>query len=206
MFTYLPLVAIIAIGLLIAARVISLARRGVRAIVVRKQPSLAAQAFEAAAFALLVFWVYLLAAYADGRGPGWLPAWLNEQLFDATALKLLGAAMLVAGVATFALAIHAMGASFRMGIEEESSGGQPGRSSAPLVTDGVFARSRNPIYLAFDLVALGSVLVHGRVIVVLAAAALAAAFHVQILREERFLAAMHGEAFAEYRRRVRRYV
>ena len=104
MFTYFPLVAIIAIGLLIAARVIGLAWRGVRAIVVRKQPSVAAQAFEAAAFALLVFWVCLLAVYADGRGPRWLPGWLDKQLFDVVLLKWLGAALIVAAVATFALA------------------------------------------------------------------------------------------------------
>ena len=205
-FEYLPIAAIVAVGLMIAARIITLARRGVRAVVVGVGRPLGERAFEATAFALLLFWVYLLAAYTDGRGPRWLPEGLDRRLFDATAAKWLGAAMLAAGVAVFALAMRAMGVSFRMGIDRAAPGSQAGLEPAALVTHGIFARSRNPIYLAFDLISLGSFAIHGRVVFLLAAIAMAAAFHVQILREERFLAAAYGDRFADYCNRARRYI
>jgi len=203
--THLPIVALVAIGVLVVGRIMALGRRGVRAVVVDRQRTAGEQAFEAAAAALLTWWVYLAVEYANGRGPRWMPGWLDRRLFGAPAGGALGTAILAAGVLLFAAALWSMGDAWRMGIDRAAHRGGAGGQRAHLVTAGVFARSRNPIYLAFDLVLLGSVLVHGRVVILLTAAALAAAFHIQILREERFLSEAHGEAFAAYRRRTRRY-
>lgn len=83
----------------------------------------------------------------------------------------------------------------------------PHRGADHLVTHGVFARSRNPIYLGntFLLAGLGLALASAW----LFAGALVAAFLVDrlaIRREERHLAARFGQAFADYAERVPRWI
>jgi protein-S-isoprenylcysteine O-methyltransferase Ste14 len=205
-FNYLPVAAIIAVGLMAAARIVGLRRRGISAVVNDAQRSLAEKVFEASTMFLLLFWAYLVIDYADARGPHWLPAWLDRRIVDAAWAKILGAALLAAGVVLYAAALVWMGHSWRMGIDREAHHLGAERPSATLVTAGVFARSRNPIYISFDLLFLGGFLIHGRVVLVIVAIALATFLHIQILREERFLATVYGERFTDYRRRVRRYV
>jgi len=188
------------------ARFSALYRRGIQAVVNDPQRSLAEKVFEASTFFLLVFWAYLIINYADGRGPRWLPEWLDHALRNVQPFKWLGAALLAAGVALYALAMRAMGHSWRMGIDRPAHDPQAAAPTAALIIHGIFAHTRNPIYLSFDLLFLGSFLIHGRVVILLAGLALALCFHLQILREERFLAGCYGERFADYRRRVRRYI
>jgi protein-S-isoprenylcysteine O-methyltransferase Ste14 len=91
-----------------------------------------------------------------------------------------------------------MGASWRIGIDRQ----QPGQ----LVTSGLFAWSRNPIYLAFDLLVVGAFLIHGRSLFLILGAAMMLLIHAIVLREERFLDAKFGDAFRNYRKRVGRYL
>jgi protein-S-isoprenylcysteine O-methyltransferase Ste14 len=205
-FAYLPVAAIAAVGLMAAARIVALRRRGIKPVVNDPQRSLVEKLFEASTMFLLLFAVYLIIDYADGRGPRWLPAWLDRTIAGAAWVKILGAALLAAGVVLYAAALLAMGDSWRMGIDRDAHRSPDSGQSATLVTTGVYARSRNPIYLAFDLIFLGSFAVHGRVILLIAAVVLVPFLHVQILREERFLAAVYGERFGAYRRRMRRYL
>lgn len=83
---------------------------------------------------------------------------------------------------------------------------RPQRASA-LVTGGVFARTRNPMYLGFALLLLGWALwlrspwaLLGPVVFV------AFVDRFQIRPEERALAARFGEAWSGYARTVRRWV
>ena len=75
----------------------------------------------------------------------------------------------------------------------------------PLVTSGLFAWTRNPIYTAFDLLLIGAFLIHGRVVSLLQERPSCLFVHGVVLREERFLEEQFGDAFRDYRRRVRRY-
>lgn len=90
------------------------------------------------------------------------------------------------------------GRSFRVGIDIEHSDA--------LVTTGIFAVSRNPIYVAFALVLLGQFLLFSNWIVSAYLLAAAALFHRQVLREEQHLKARHGRQYLDYCRRVRRYL
>lgn len=82
----------------------------------------------------------------------------------------------------------------------------PSRASA-LVTHGVFALSRNPIYAAFLLWLLAWCLVLGNPFALAGALVFLAWMNsVQIPAEERALAARFGEAFENYRARVRRWI
>ncbi len=90
------------------------------------------------------------------------------------------------------------GRSFRIGIDID----HPDQ----LITDGVFALSRNPIYVAFAMVLSGEFLIFPNWISLIYLVAAAALMHRQVLREEDFLMRHYGEAFAQYCRRVRRYL
>lgn len=83
----------------------------------------------------------------------------------------------------------------------------PHRPADQLVTDGVFAFSRNPIYLGNTMLLIGIGLVLGSVWM-LGGAFVAALVcdRLAIRREEQHLQARFGEAFAAYARRVPRWI
>ena len=83
----------------------------------------------------------------------------------------------------------------------------PHRAAAALITDGPFAKSRNPIYTGNTMLLLGAGLLTG--IAWLVAAAPFAAFAVQKLaieREERHLAARFGAEWQAYAARTPRWL
>jgi protein-S-isoprenylcysteine O-methyltransferase Ste14 len=83
----------------------------------------------------------------------------------------------------------------------------PNRPATALVTEGPFAKSRNPIYLANTMLVAGAGLLFGIAWLLLAAAAAAVAtHHLAILREERHLAARFGGDWHDYAARTPRWL
>ncbi len=82
----------------------------------------------------------------------------------------------------------------------------PGRPTSRLVTTGVFATTRNPLYLA-AVVALAGVGLTFDVLWVLVTlpVSMVACLYVLILPEERYLAAKFGAEYAEYAATVNRW-
>jgi protein-S-isoprenylcysteine O-methyltransferase Ste14 len=74
------------------------------------------------------------------------------------------------------------------------------------VTGGIFAFTRNPIYVGFALVLIGQFLIFPNWIIFVYLAAATWLFHRQVLREEGFLKAHYGQDYADYCKRVRRYI
>jgi protein-S-isoprenylcysteine O-methyltransferase Ste14 len=126
-------------------------------------------------------------------------AWpCSVRLVDAMPAKLLGVTMIICAFVIFVLALSALGNSWRLGIDEN----HPGR----LVTTGIYAYSRNPIYLFFDLYFLGTFLINGSPFFLVMTVLVALNLHYQILQEERFLVRAHGATYEAYRARTARYV
>lgn len=148
--------------------------------------------------AALVFWVAEIVNHALGPSPWWLPAGAYEPLFDSLPAKLLGAAMTVFGLALFGAALRAFGASWRVGVDVVAPGS--------LVMGGVFAISRNPIFVFMDLYALGGFLINGTPVFLAIAAVMIVVAHFQILQEERFLASHYGSSYENYRAHTDRYL
>lgn len=123
-------------------------------------------------------------AWGQWFDPGWL-RWPAAGL-ETAALLLFGAALL------------SFGRSWRVGVDRR----RPGE----LITRGVFALSRNPIFLAMDLFFVGAVLMTGRIVPTVFALGALLGFHRQILVEERFLRRQYGDAYRDYTARVDRYV
>jgi protein-S-isoprenylcysteine O-methyltransferase Ste14 len=86
--------------------------------------------------------------------------------------------------------------------------GRPRRGPRPrLVLAGPYVRMRNPLYAGLVLAAAGAGLASGSSLLGGLAVALAAAAHVWVTRvEEPRLRARFGEAYAEYLRRVPRWL
>lgn len=129
-------------------------------------------------------WLGVLAAWG-----GWSPA--------PEGWPLVGTAVAAVGLAVLVSAQHQMGVQWRIGLDPAGTG---------LVTHGLYAWSRNPIYMGALLVVAGcAVAVPG-----LAAAVGGAVFVgglVAVVRlEEAYLARIHGPAYAAYCARTGRWV
>jgi protein-S-isoprenylcysteine O-methyltransferase Ste14 len=90
------------------------------------------------------------------------------------------------------------GRSFRIGIDTD----QPDT----LITDGIFAFSRNPIYVAFAIILIGEFLIFPNWLTLIYLGAATWLFHRQVLREEDYLRGHYGAAYEDYCHRVRRYL
>jgi len=83
----------------------------------------------------------------------------------------------------------------------------PFAQASALVTGGVFAVSRNPMYLGLVLVLAGAALLLGSVPALLVAPTYAALVQVRfVLPEEARLAAQFGDAYSAYRSATRRWL
>ncbi|MCO1655281.1 methyltransferase family protein [Pseudonocardia humida] len=115
------------------------------------------------------------------------------------ATAALGVLVAVAGLAVTVLAQNAMGASWRIGVDESER--------TALVEAGPFRRVRNPIFTGMAAVLVGVVLLVPTVVAVLALVCLVVAVQIQVrVIEEPYLARAHGPAYADYRARTGRFL
>ncbi|MEM8738667.1 MAG: isoprenylcysteine carboxylmethyltransferase family protein [Planctomycetota bacterium] len=83
----------------------------------------------------------------------------------------------------------------------------PRRDSRALVTAGVFALTRNPMYLGMTLILLGLCVIAGSATVWVVPPLFVVAIDRGLIRiEERMLAQRFGDEYADYRTRVRRWL
>src|SRR5262245_48197020 len=148
---------------------------------------------------LVIFALWVIEVLATSLALDWrvFPAPLQWQFWDSLSSRIAGVALVTTGGAVFILALVSFGASWRIGIDAKTPGG--------LVTTGVFALSRNPIFVFLDLYAFGTFLINGTLGFLLFALILTAGIHYQILQEESFLRRTYGTAYQDYCRRTARY-
>jgi protein-S-isoprenylcysteine O-methyltransferase Ste14 len=142
-------------------------------------------------FALFYFYIVFAAAFN-------LPIVSTQTFFRSEVISWVGVCLCFGGLILLLLSLVSFGRSFRVGIDVDHAD--------KLVTTGVFAFSRNPIYVAFGFVLLGQFLVFPNWILLVYLAAGIWLVHRQVLREEEFLREQYGQQYAEYCNRVRRYL
>jgi protein-S-isoprenylcysteine O-methyltransferase Ste14 len=148
-------------------------------------------------FVQVNLWAITIVMYAV---PGLLPAasWVFGGLpVAAEWIQAAGVVAIAVGFVFYAWALRSLGSSWRLGIDES----QPGQ----LVTTGIYALSRNPIYTFFDLYSIGTFLVNGTWLFFAFAVLTVFNLHYQILHEERHLGAVYGHSYQAYCARTARY-
>ena len=173
---------------MVVTRVLMLRRRGIAAMYFG---NLDRTDFLIPPFALFYFYTVFAVAFN-------LPLISTQKFFHSAIIAWLGVLFCVAGLLLLMWSLISFGKSFRVGIDTE----HPDK----LITTGVFAFSRNPIYVAFAMILLGQFLIFPNWILLVYLVAGVWLFHSQVSREEEYLKQHYGKEYVEYSNRVRRYL
>ncbi|HXH19364.1 MAG TPA: isoprenylcysteine carboxylmethyltransferase family protein, partial [Chitinophagales bacterium] len=79
-------------------------------------------------------------------------------------------------------------------------------SKTKLITTGLFRYSRNPIYLGMVLALLGVFLIAPTALILLILVVCYVLMQIQIRLEEEHLIKLHGQAYLDYKKKVRRWI
>lgn len=149
-------------------------------------------------FVAISAWVATILVYVLHPNISFLPSPLDAKLIDSVAGKIAGVTLIVFSLAIYVLAVITLGASWRVGNSEQKTG--------ELVTHGIYAISRNPIYVSFILYFVGTFLINGALIFLIFTILVVLNMHYLILEEERSLSKTYGSAFREYCTATKRYM
>jgi protein-S-isoprenylcysteine O-methyltransferase Ste14 len=173
---------------LVLTRVLLLKKRGIKAM---HFGNIDKKDFFIPPFALFYFYLVFAAAFH-------FPAVSTQQFLHSALIQWVGVLLCLVGLLFFVWSLFSFGQSFRVGIDKD----HPDK----LITTGIFALSRNPIYVAFALILLGQFLIFSNWLLLGYLFAAAWLFHRQVLREEAYLKKHYGQEYADYCNRVRRYL
>ena len=104
----------------------------------------------------------------------------------------------LSGDLIFLISVLSMKDSWRAGIPEGDR--------TKLVKDGIYAYSRNPAFVGFDLQYIGVLLMYCNLLTGLFTVFAIVMLHLQILQEEKYLTSAFGSEYLEYRHQVYRYL
>jgi protein-S-isoprenylcysteine O-methyltransferase Ste14 len=140
-----------------------------------------------------------LAVVVLGLALDWLlPAYVLSLLLSLTERIVIGVVLMAAGLA---LAIPARGAFVSAGTNVE-----PWKPSTVLVTDGIFGRLRNPMYVGVTLALAGLAIALASDWMLVLTIVFVPVIHFGVVkREERYLLAKFGAPYQRYMDNVPRY-
>ncbi|MEU5991947.1 isoprenylcysteine carboxylmethyltransferase family protein [Spirillospora sp. NPDC047418] len=124
---------------------------------------------------------------------------LAVDLLDHPAVQAVGVVLAAVGLVATLAAQTSMGTSWRIGVQEDER--------TELVTGGVFALARNPIFTAMILTAAGLAAMVPNVIALFGLGLTVAAIQMQVRAvEEPYLLRAHGGDYTAYAARVGRFL
>jgi protein-S-isoprenylcysteine O-methyltransferase Ste14 len=198
-FDYFQVASVAAFLLIIISRVVYMRlTRHINPIVIGGGKTGLVLVVELLAFAGLALWMVELLLYAFHSSVHIFPPPFDALLIESPIAKWIGVALVSIGILIFIMAFLSFGDSWRVGFDMKNPGA--------LVTNGIFAISRNPIYLFLDLWFIGIFLINGRLIFFIYVVLVIADVHWQILQEEAFLTKLYGKPYKNYLTRTGRYV
>lgn len=185
---YLGALTIVLLLGMVLCRVVLLRRQGIKAMRFGETDR---TDFLIPPFAFFYFYVIFAGAF------DW-PTVAPRPFFQSGSVAWIGVVFCAAALLVVLWSLVSFRQSFRIGIDADRPD--------TLITDGAFALSRNPIYVAFIMMAIGQFLIFPDLILLIYIAAAAWLIHRQVLREEEFLRGHYGRAYADYCSRVGRYL
>ncbi len=125
-------------------------------------------------------------------------AWMRGELAETNSMAI-GLAVFLAGclISAFSVPRH----------KKAGSNVEPWKPTTKIMADGLYGRSRNPIYIAMAMLYAGIAIGadSGMAMILLLPCLIIIRYYV-IAREERYLAQKFGEEYQEYMRTVRRWI
>jgi protein-S-isoprenylcysteine O-methyltransferase Ste14 len=96
------------------------------------------------------------------------------------------------------LALMQMRDSWRVGIKENDK--------TELINSGIFRITRNPYFLSYIILFLAYILLVANVLIIISSLISIISIHKMIMKEEKYLEALHGEKYLAYKKSVPRYL
>lgn len=119
--------------------------------------------------------------------------------YSSVPVRIIGAAVSIAGTAVFITAVLTMRDNWRAGV--------PKTDRTELVTNGIYQISRNPAFFGFDLLYIGILLMFFNWVLCVVSVFAILMYHLQIVNvEEEFLLAAFGNEYLQYKKKVCRYI
>ncbi|GHU62011.1 hypothetical protein AGMMS49983_02740 [Clostridia bacterium] len=193
MFNSIMFVLTVVFWVLFLGRTLMLMRQGVRVFVLAKGKRFFEKLLEILIVPLLVLWtVQIILTTLD------IELFALPRLWVSAIVQWIGISLCLAGLLIFLFALISFGNAWRVGIDDEKSD--------KLVTTGIFAHSRNPIFLFMNMYFAGVFLSYPNILFLAFFICFAVGIHMQILNEERFLRSKFGSEYEVYLKKVRRYI
>lgn len=123
---------------------------------------------------------------------------LGWKLIKINIIRIIGVCLGFLGDLIFLIAIVSMKDSWRAGISE--------KDKTNLICHGIYAISRNPAFLGFDLVYIGIALIYANPISIIFSLFAIVMLHLQILQEEKFMEETFKDEYLTYKGKVNRYI
>ncbi len=118
---------------------------------------------------------------------------------DLMWIRVTGTILGVLGIGVFVVSVITMRDSWRAGVPKDEK--------TELVTSGIYAFSRNPAFLGFDLIYIGELLMFFNWYLLAITLLAVIMLHLQIVNvEEDFLVTNFGDEYLAYRKKVCRYI
>jgi protein-S-isoprenylcysteine O-methyltransferase Ste14 len=151
-----------------------------------------------ASISILLFTITIIIAITS-----LLSEYLNElfipfPVFAKDYLIIVGMFFLFLNLIVSFLALMQMRDSWRVGIKEDDK--------TDLIIGGIFKVTRNPYFLSYILLFFAYILLAGNTVVIIFSLLSFIAIHKMIKKEEKYLEALHGQRYLEYKNDVPRYL
>ncbi len=196
-YDYLQIVSLVIFLAVFSGRTIWLKRKGT--VVFRFGGKKGFPAFLEKLFLIFFpLWLLEIFIFALDLKFQFLPDVLIRPFPGSVLSQVAGICIIIVSIFLFIGALVSFKASWRIGIDQVAPGG--------LMTTGIFAISRNPVFLSMNLYFLGTFLIYANLFFLLSFICMAFGFHFQIREEEKFLCSKYGAPYFQYMTHVRRYI
>ncbi len=129
--------------------------------------------------------------------------YLNElfipiHIFSNDIIVAIGITLLFLNLLISFLSLKQMQDSWRVGIKEGEK--------TELIIDGIYKISRNPYFLSYIILFFAYILLVANILIIISSLISIASIHKMILKEEKYIEALHGDKYLDYKKKVPRYI
>lgn len=141
--------------------------------------------------------IYLL-TFAQIAYPGISDGLIFLDVLSYKWIQFVGAILISLALIIGLSALYEMKNSWRVGIKYNQK--------TDLVTSGIYAISRNPYFLSYNILFPGIFLIFPSIVILGLTVSLMRTFHLMILEEEQYLFKIQGEDYRHYKKKTGRYL